>query len=82
MVHFTVAYCDWGLNQSRIRMMDLDKILAEIEWMGKHRIVVCNGADSNFGMFPRDVTIANKLAETRKKYGFPYKFLCFFQQAE
>lgn len=77
---FHCAYCDWGLNQSRIRMMDLDKILAEIEWMGKHRIVVCNGADSNFGMFPRDVTIANKLAETRKKYGFPYKFSVSFSK--
>ena len=36
---FHCAYCDWGLNQSRIRMMDLDKILAEIEWMGKHRML-------------------------------------------
>lgn len=77
---FHCAYCDWGLNQSRIRMMDLDRILTEIEWMGQHQIVICNGADSNFGMFSRDLIIANKIAETRKKYGFPYKFSVSFSK--
>ena len=77
---FHCAYCDWGLNQSRLRMMDLDRILAEIEWMGQHQIVVCNGADSNFGMFSRDLTIAKKIAETRRRYGFPYKFSVSFSK--
>ena len=77
---FHCAYCDWGLNQSRIRMMNLDRILSEIEWMGQHQIVVCNGADSNFGMFQRDLTIAKKIAETREKYGYPYKFSVSFSK--
>lgn len=41
-------------------MMDIDIVFAEIEWMGKNYIYGCNGADSNFGMFQRDVLIAKK----------------------
>ena len=77
---FHCAYCDWGLNQSLIRMMDLDKIRDEIEWMGRHKIIICNGADSNFGMFARDLSIAEKIAETREKYGYPYKFSVSFSK--
>ena len=29
-------------------------------------------ADANFGMFDRDVDIANQISESRKKYGFPH----------
>lgn len=77
---FCCAYCDWGLNQSRLRMMNLDKILAEIEWMGRHKIMICNGADSNFGMFPRDLYIARKIEEVKKTFGYPKKFSVSFSK--
>ena len=77
---FHCGYCDWGLNRTRLRMMNLDKIKAEIEWMGKNRIFTCNGADSNFGMFPRDVEIAEMLVRTKNKYGFPKKFSVSFSK--
>jgi putative methyltransferase len=35
-------------------------------------------ADSNFGMFKRDIEIAGIYAETKAKYGFPEKFrVCY-----
>lgn len=77
---FKCAYCDWGLNHTKLRMMDLDKIYAEIEWMGKKHIYGCNGADSNFGMFQRDELIAQKIADTKLKYGYPKKFSVSFSK--
>ncbi len=71
---FSCAYCDWGLNSTKLRKMELKKVLDEIEWMGQHHIFTCFGADSNFGIFDRDLEIARKLASVKKKYGFPRKF--------
>lgn len=77
---FNCAYCDWGLNRTHLRMMDLDKVLQEIEWMGEHHIYVCYGADSNFGMFPQDLKIARKLAEVNERWGYPKKFSVSFSK--
>ena len=54
-------------------MRKLEDVFAEIEWVGRHGIdyLICN--DANFGLFPRDYQIAEKLVETKQKYGFPQK---------
>lgn len=77
---FKCAYCDWGLNKAKLRMMNFDKVIEEIEWMGNNQIFGCNGADSNFGMFQRDVEIAKKIVETKIKFGFPKKFSVSFSK--
>ena len=70
---FTCSYCDWDSSCTKVRMRKLEDVFAEIEWVGKHKIdyLVCN--DGNFGMFERDLQIAEKLVETKQKYGFPLK---------
>lgn len=70
---FTCSYCDFDSSCTKVRMRNLDDVLREIEWVGQHKIdyLVCN--DANFGLFPRDLTIAEKLVETKQKYGFPLK---------
>ena len=40
----------------------------------KKKIKYVFNADSNFGMHKRDIDIAYKLVETKKKYGYPEKF--------
>ena len=70
---YSCAYCDW-CSDKKIRHFKLEKVFAEIEWLGQNGIEYVFCADSNFGMFPKDYTIAEKLVETKKKYGYPQVF--------
>lgn len=65
------AYCDWGLLKSKTRMFPIERIRAEIRWMAEHKIAFVWGADANFGLYERDLEIANELVEAKKKYGYP-----------
>ncbi len=70
---YACAYCDW-VNEKHIRFFPMKKIQAEILWLAKHKIAYCFCADSNFGMFPRDLEIAAFLVQTKKTYGYPEVF--------
>ncbi|MEO6629172.1 MAG: radical SAM protein [Aquihabitans sp.] len=66
------TFCDWGsATMSRIRKFDLDRVFAELEWAAKRGIQGIGFADANFGIFERDVAIAEKVAELKATYGFP-----------
>ena len=65
------TFCDWGsATLSRIRKFDLDRVFAELEWCAKNgfKVALC---DANFGIFERDVDIAEKIAELKATYGYP-----------
>ena len=70
------TFCDWGsATLSRIRKFDLDRVFAELEWCAtaqRAARVFC--ADANFGIFERDVEIAEKVAELKREYGYPKLF--------
>ncbi|MDH4170138.1 MAG: radical SAM protein [Acidimicrobiia bacterium] len=69
------TFCDWGsATMSRIRKFDLDRVYAEMEWCAANGAHAIGPADSNFGIFRRDVEIADKLAELKARYGFPFSF--------
>lgn len=70
---YSCAYCDWCAGK-KMRFFPLDKVIAEIEWLSQNKIAYCFCADSNFGMFDRDVEIANHLIEAKKKNGYPEVF--------
>ena len=65
------AYCDWGCNNSKIKMFPMERILKEIDWMVDHKVKFIWGADSNFGYFKRDMEIVDYLIEKREKTGYP-----------
>ncbi|MBQ6420939.1 MAG: radical SAM protein [Clostridia bacterium] len=65
------AYCDWGLLKAKVRLFPLERIKAEIRWMAEHKIAFVWGADANFGMFSRDLEIADALVEAKETTGFP-----------
>ncbi len=69
------TFCDWGsATLSRIRKFDLQRVFDEIEWCAKNHMQAIGPADSNFGIFERDVEIAERVAEMKELYGYPRYF--------
>ncbi len=68
------AFCDWGQLKAKIRQFPLERTFAEIEWMAAHKIEYCYCADSNFGIFERDIDIIDKAIALKKQSGYPEKF--------
>lgn len=73
---FLCTFCYWGRGGTtrKYRYHDLDRVLGEITWAGKNRILYLFNADSNFGMHKRDIEIAHHLVATKAEFGFPEKF--------
>lgn len=67
---YQCTFCDWGsLIYSKVRCFDVDRVFAELEWIGEHCGFVTI-ADANFGMFvERDNQIIDKLIEVQKRWG-------------
>jgi radical SAM superfamily enzyme YgiQ (UPF0313 family) len=74
---YMCTFCDWGsITQSKIKNFDLERVFAEIEWMGQNKLDHFTICDANFGIFPeRDLLIADKLIETNYKYGYPRNYV-------
>lgn len=73
------TFCDWGqATMSRIRKFDLDRVKAELEWIAARGISEVFLADSNFGIFERDVEIAQHIADLKATYGAPQQVICSF----
>ena len=70
---YTCSYCEWGYTH-RIRQRSLDVIKKEIDWISNRRIEYCYCADANFGIFERDIEIAEYVIECRRKNGYPRIF--------
>ncbi len=68
------SYCSWGKIKSGVRFFPLSRVYADIEWVSNRKMVFLGFADANFGMFPRDEFIAEKIIECRNKNGYPEKF--------
>lgn len=70
---YMCTFCDWGsLTYSKVKRFHLERVFDELEWFGKNKIDYISITDANFGMFPeRDMEIACKLIEVRKKYSYP-----------
>ena len=72
---YACTFCDWGsATMSKIRTFSEDRLQKEIDWFADHRIQWIYGADANFGILPRDETIAEWLAAKKRQTGFPGKF--------
>jgi hypothetical protein len=66
------TFCDWGsATLSRVRKFDMDRVKAELEWFSKNELMFVSLCDANFGIFERDVEIAEHIAAMKKQYGYP-----------
>ncbi len=68
------AYCSWGNKETGMRLFPLERVFADLEWISAHHMEYVGFADSNFGMFPRDEKITDKILELHETYGYPKKF--------
>lgn len=78
------SYCYWGHGglDKKYRFFTLDYIRDVARWIGRNKIKYVFCADSNFGIFPRDVEIAKIFAETKAHYGYPEKFRVCYGKTE
>ncbi len=82
---YRCSYCFWGQGglSKLFRFFSLERIKRIIEWCGQHKIKYVFCADSNFGIFKRDLEIAHYFAEAKCNFGFPEKFrACCAKNAE
>ena len=66
---YQCTFCDWGsLTYNKVKQFDLDRVFAELEWIGQHCGFVTI-TDANFGMFvERDNKIISKLIEVQHRW--------------
>ncbi len=69
------TFCDWGsATTSKIRKFDLDRVFGELEWCSKMKVQSVSQCDANFGIFERDVEIAQRVADLKAATGYPETF--------
>ena len=70
------TFCDWGsATMAKIRQFDLQRVFAELEWCAVNKVEQIFIADANFGIFPRDIEIAEHVAKLKKQHGYPKRFI-------
>lgn len=66
------AFCDIGDSYwNKLTLFDIERVKAEIDWMGRNRIEYVSVCDSNWGLLDRDKEITQYVIDTKKKYGYP-----------
>lgn len=69
---FQCTYCDWGsATAAKLGKFAMDRLLAEAEWFSRHRIEFIFCCDANFGILPRDVELAERVASLKRETGYP-----------
>lgn len=69
---FSCTYCAWGCSaRNRMRMWPLEQIFDEFEYVTKHGVNQEKWifADSNFGIFERDIEIAKRIYSISRRPG-------------
>jgi radical SAM superfamily enzyme YgiQ (UPF0313 family) len=69
------TFCDWGqATLQKIHCFSMERVKAELTWAAQHKVAVVGLADANFGILPRDLEIAQFLADLKRRYGYPLEF--------
>ena len=70
---YACTFCDWGsLTYNKVKKFELERVFAELEWIGINQCDFVSITDANFGIFPeRDSLIADKLIEVQRTYDNP-----------
>ncbi len=73
---FSCTFCDWGDSAvNKIKKYSLDRLRDEIDWIGRNKINYIFNCNANFGiLYERDLEIAESIADTKKRYGYPNFF--------
>jgi putative methyltransferase len=69
---FACSFCDWGVRtKNKVRLHSMDRVSREIDYLADNGVEDIYITDANFGLFKRDLTIAELLVKARKRTGFP-----------
>ncbi len=69
---FHCTFCEWGAAiQTKLTQFDMERLTREVEWFAENKIEFIFCCDANFGILHRDLDIAQRVAETKKKRGYP-----------
>jgi len=77
---FKCSFCDWGSAiATKVRKFSEDRLMKEIDYFTEKKVDLVFGADANYGIFKkRDKAFSLRLAENKKKKGYPNQFrVCF-----
>ena len=66
------AFCDIGDSyHNKVKKYNIERIYKDIDWMSKNKIEYVSIADSNWGIFERDIDISKYVVDNKLKYGYP-----------
>ena len=69
---YACTFCDQeALYYNKIFKFDLDRVNAELDWVSDNKIDFLYFADSNLGIFERDIDFIKRLAHNKKQTGYP-----------
>ena len=69
---YACTFCDQeALYYNKIAQFDYDRVIAEIDWVVNNKIDFLYFADSNVGIFDRDVDFIKYIAKCRNEKGYP-----------
>ena len=69
---YACTFCDQeAMYYNKIAKFDYDRVIAEIDWVSKKGIDFLYFADSNVGIFDRDVDFIKYVAKCKNEKGFP-----------
>lgn len=69
---FSCSYCVWGASTNkRVYQRDIKELYREIDWFSINKIEFIFCCDANFGIFPRDILLAEYTAKNKDKFSYP-----------
>jgi radical SAM superfamily enzyme YgiQ (UPF0313 family) len=76
---YSCTYCEWGAGgtAAKVSAKPLECIIEDIELLSILGVREIEIIDPNFGILKRDVDIITKIAECKKKYGYPEKIVMY-----
>ena len=85
---YLCAYCDQGLEQNKITVFSTKRLAEEMMYVGKKISKIKGGAnsihifDNNWGLFQKDVDLADHVLKVMNKYDWPGYIKCSSPKAK
>ncbi len=76
---YSCTFCEWGAaGFNSVKRFGLERLYQEIDWFASMGVQGVFSADANFGMFERDVDLARRLVDAKKRTRSPTFFMTNF----
>ena len=79
---FLCTFCDQGLDENKITAFSSERLADELMYVGKKISKIKKGSktisifDSNWGLFEKDIKLADEIAKVMEKYDWPQYIFC------